>query len=95
MTFKPLERRGLSQHQAADVAPASRAVRGAGAAGGRRLGKIDHRTDDLALLHGVEGIIDLVDLNSSGDHALEIELSCFPEPKQFRHEGSDIRTAIH
>src|SRR6202043_2238758 len=54
------------------------------ATGRRRAGRVgslelDDAADDLALLAGFEGFVDIGEVDALGDHAFEVELAVAPE----------------
>src|SRR5688572_18415043 len=50
----------------------------------------DDLADDLAALHRVEGVVDLVELDAAGDHAVEVEGAVLPEAEELVEVGADV-----
>ena len=55
--------------------------------------KYNHRTDRLALMHQIEALVDLLQLEDVGDHRIDLDLSVHVPIHYFRHVGTAARAA--
>src|SRR5204862_1654066 len=76
--------------------PARGCRRGTCAAPGqpRRSGELDDLADDLAVLHRVEGLVDVLETDPARDHALEVEPARAPQPDEPVVVAADVGGAV-
>src|SRR6202049_317959 len=53
----------------------------------------DDRTDRLALVHQIESLVDLLELEDVGDHRVDLDLAVHVPVDDFRHVGPASRAA--
>src|SRR4030088_1809110 len=55
--------------------------------------KYDDRTDRLALVHQIESLVDLLQLEDMRDHRIDLDLSIHVPVDDLRHVGATARAA--
>src|SRR5438045_3719153 len=53
----------------------------------------DDRTDRLALVHQIESLVDLLELEDMGDHRVDLDLAVHVPVNDLRHVGAPARAA--
>src|SRR5207302_4063952 len=64
----------------------------------RRRGRVashDHAADDLACLHGPDGVIDLVESDASGHEGTEVEAARLDEADEAREVAARVGGPVH
>src|SRR6202012_707635 len=53
----------------------------------------DYRTDRFSLMHQIESLVDLLELENVGDHRIDLDLAVHVPVDDFRHVGAAARAA--